>query len=186
LARLDPMPPQNPEQARWFAEEVQPHEPALRSYLRARFPSLTEIDDLVQETYARLVQARSAGRVAVARPYLFATARNAALDLFRRNRVLSFERIDNISPSFVVESSPDAAEIASHAQEIEMVTDAINALPARCREVVRLRKFDGLSHREIAAKLGISLHTVNAQVALGMLRCRDYLKARGLAEDRSS
>jgi RNA polymerase sigma-70 factor (ECF subfamily) len=178
------MPPRDSETARWFAQEVHPHEGALRSYLRTRFPALTDVDDLVQETYCRLVQAHNAGRIDEARPYLFATARNLALDLFRRSRVLSLERIDDLAPSSVVEGRPDAAEAASHAQELEIVTDAINALPGRCREVVRLRKFDGLSHREIADRLGISLRTVNAQIAVGMLRCRDYLKARGLKENQ--
>ena len=34
--------------ARWFAEEVQPHEPALRAYLRGSFPKIDDVDDLVQ------------------------------------------------------------------------------------------------------------------------------------------
>ena len=42
----------------WFAEEVQPHESSLRSYLRSVFPSLPDIDDLVQESYARLLRAK--------------------------------------------------------------------------------------------------------------------------------
>lgn len=47
------------EQARWFSEHVQPHEPALRAYLSKRFPSLPDHDDLVQETYARLLRVGS-------------------------------------------------------------------------------------------------------------------------------
>ena len=52
------MPPTDPETARWFSEEVQPHESELRAYLRANFSTYLDIDDLVQETYARLLQAR--------------------------------------------------------------------------------------------------------------------------------
>jgi RNA polymerase sigma-70 factor (ECF subfamily) len=40
------MPSENPELARWFAEEIQPHESALRGFLHARFPTLVDIDDL--------------------------------------------------------------------------------------------------------------------------------------------
>ena len=59
-------PPPNPhapavEDARWFAEEVQPYEAALRAYLHGRFPSLPDQDDIVQDTYARLLRARAAG-----------------------------------------------------------------------------------------------------------------------------
>ena len=39
------MPPN--EQARWFAEEVQPHEPALRACIRTYFPSLLKFDDIM-------------------------------------------------------------------------------------------------------------------------------------------
>ena len=49
----------SPEQARWFAEQVKPHEPLLRGYLQKRFPSLPDHDDVVQEAYARLLRADS-------------------------------------------------------------------------------------------------------------------------------
>ena len=45
--------------ARWFSENVQPHDAALRAWLRARFPALGDSDDLVQETYARVLQLRA-------------------------------------------------------------------------------------------------------------------------------
>ncbi|MBI2497428.1 MAG: RNA polymerase subunit sigma-24, partial [Opitutae bacterium] len=50
------MPTPDADFARWFAEEVQPHEPALRAWLRNRFPTLVDPDDLVQESYARLLR----------------------------------------------------------------------------------------------------------------------------------
>ena len=51
------------EQARWFSERVHPHEPALRAYLSRRFPSLPDHDDLVQETYARLMRIEDPGQL---------------------------------------------------------------------------------------------------------------------------
>lgn len=174
------MPPQNTEQATWFASEVQPHETALRAYLRERFPSLLDIDDLVQDSYARVMRAWALGKVTQPKAYLFATARNLALDLFRRRQVVTFEATD-LARLPVVEDRPDAAEAASQAQELELLAEAIEALPERCREIFTLRRLHGWSHREIAAKFGISEHTVNAQLATGVLRCRAYLRARGVA-----
>ena len=43
-----------------------------------------------------------------------------------------------------------------------------------------LRKIYGLSHRDIAQQLEISEHTVNAQLAIGVLRLRTYLRAHGV------
>lgn len=45
------------DQVRWFAEEVLPHEAALRAWLVARFGPDCEVDDLVQETFARRLEA---------------------------------------------------------------------------------------------------------------------------------
>jgi RNA polymerase sigma-70 factor (ECF subfamily) len=171
--------------SQWFVEEVQPHEPELRAYLRKSFPSLADIDDLVQETYARLVRARNAGGVSEARPYLFATARNTACDLFRRSRIVSITAIADIEGLSVVEDRPATGEALDRAKEIEILRQAIAALPPRCREVLTLCKLYGLSHREVAKQLGISEHTVHAQVALGVLRCRDFLRASGLLTERA-
>ena len=178
------MPPQDLEIARWFAEEVCPHEPALRTYLRGRFPTLTDIDDLVQETYARLIHVRSSGRVTEVRPYLFSVARNAAIDLCRRNRIVAIDQIAEMDRLSVVEDRPDTAETLNQDQELVLLTDAIRALPDRCRQVLTLRKLHGLSHRAIAEKLGISENTVSAQVTLGVFRVRCYLGARGVSRAR--
>jgi RNA polymerase sigma factor (sigma-70 family) len=172
--------PKNSEHSRWFAEEVQPHEPALRAYLHGRFPNLQDIDDVLQDVYVRLIQARYAGKIRQPKAYLFTMARNAALDLFRRKQIISIENVAEMDRLSVVEDRPDAAETASHDQEMEILTQAIKALPERCREVLTLRRVHGLSYRDIASKLGISENTVNAQLAIGLLRCREYLCSRGV------
>ncbi|MGH7960177.1 MAG: RNA polymerase sigma factor [Opitutaceae bacterium] len=163
---------------------MQPHESKLRGWLRARFPSLTDVDDLVQEAYARLVRARATGRVANPKSYLFAIARNAALDRFRHDHVISFERVEEIDRRSVLEETPNATEARNHTQDLELLAAAIQALPQRCRHVLVLQKIHGLSYQEIATRLGISERTVNAQIAKGVLRCRDYVRARQAEENQ--
>jgi len=180
------VPPIDSEQSRWFAEEVQPHEAALRAYLQGRFPTLRDIDDLVQDTYMRLIRAHAGGQVGHAKSYLFATARNAAVDFFRREKIVAIEGLAEIGRLPVLDEGPDAAEQASHEQELQILTEAVDALPARCRQIIIMRKLQGLSHRDIAQALGISEHTVNAQLAIGVLRCRRHLRARGVLKGASS
>lgn len=168
------------ETARWFSEEVQPHESSLRSYLRRVFPSLPDVDDLVQESYARLIRAREAGRVSYAKAFLFTTARNAALDLFRRRRVVAIEGRADLEALPVVEDRPGTPDAVGRQQELALLAAAVQTLPARCRQVMTLRLMYGMPHKEIAAELGISDQTVKAQLAKGMRRCAEYLAARGL------
>ena len=141
----------------------------------------SDLDDLVQETYARLLRAWRAGNLAEVRPYLFATARNTAVDLCRHNHVVTNCRLEEFERLPVVEDGPNAAEAASHNQELELLRAAIKALPDRCREVITLRRLEGLSVHEIAQRLEISENTVDAQLCIGIFRLREYLKARGVS-----
>lgn len=166
--------------ARWFTEEVQPHESSLRAYLRGMFPTLPDVDDLVQESYARLIRAREAGRISYVKAFLFTTARNAALDIFRRNKVVTMEPVADMASLSVIEDAPNAAENTTKQEELEMLATAVRGLPDRCRRVLTLRLLYGLSHKEIAADLGISEHTVKAQLAKGMRRCSEYFESRGI------
>jgi RNA polymerase sigma factor (sigma-70 family) len=170
--------------ARWFTDEVLPHEAALRAFLRAKFPALIDVDDLIQESYARLWRAKQSGEVRNPKAFLFTTARNAAVDHFRRSQVVVMEPLVSSGASDVLEDGPSAAEVVSRAQEIEILRHAIDALPERCREIMTLQKIQGLPNAEIAIRLGISIHTVNAQMVTGLMRCRTYLKARGVLRGR--
>jgi RNA polymerase sigma factor (sigma-70 family) len=172
------------EEARWFADEVQPHESALRRWLHNLFPSLPDVDDIVQESYVRMLRAKQEGKVSYAKAYLFTTARNFALDLFRRNKIVTIETVADLSELSVSEEGQGVSESVARQQELDLLADAVRSLPARCRQVLTLRLLYGLSHKEIAARLGISSHTVKAQLAKGMRRCTEYFEQQGdLPED---
>jgi RNA polymerase sigma factor (sigma-70 family) len=166
----------------WFSEVVRPHEPALRAYLRGRFSCLTDIDDILQDTYTRLLRTHESGKANLTRGYLFVTARNIALDIIRHRQIISIEALADIEQLSVVDEGPGVSETVSHEQELELLADAIRALPPRCRQIVTLRRIEGLSYREVAEKLGVTKSTVNAQLAIGLLRCREYLCAHGVTK----
>lgn len=172
------MPPQDPETASWFSSQVQPHEPALRAYLH-NFAQLADVDDLVQETYVRLLKARDRGPIGSPRGLLFATARSAARDFFRRRAVRATPSVTEVDCSRVYDEAPDVAETVSRQQETDLLQQAIAALPVRCREILVLRKFHHLSHREIAQRLGIAEHTVEAQLTKALHRCETFFLRHG-------
>jgi len=168
-----------PEQDRWFRAEVQVHGAMLRSWLRGRFPALRDVDDVVQEAMSRVWQAHQAGSVDAVKAFLFTTAHHLAVDEMRRRQIVTVEYLAEITELSVYDDRPTAADAAARAQELELLTQAIQQLPDRCRQVLTLRKIYGLSQREIAAQLGITEHTVEAQIGNGMRRCADFLARHG-------
>jgi RNA polymerase sigma factor (sigma-70 family) len=172
--------PNPPDLDLWYREHVLVHERALRAYLRRAFPIVTDRDNVVQETFVRVLQARRTGAVENVRGYVFTTARHLALGLMRRREIISIESIAEIEALDISTDEPGVPEKVGLKLELELLTQAIQSLPERCREVLTLRKIEGLSQRDIAARLGISEHTVEAQVANGMRKCAQFLRDRGV------
>lgn len=166
----------------WFAAAVQPHDSALRAWLRAKFPALADVDDVVQETYTRVLQlrARDPLRQHAVKPLLFTMARNLALDELRRRHIVPMETLGGDDGAAFADGALGIADAVSRRQELALLNEAIQSLPERCRQVLTLRKIYGLSQREIARQMGISEHTVEAQVGIGVRRCADYLARFGL------
>jgi RNA polymerase sigma factor (sigma-70 family) len=169
------VPPQDPETARWFAEHLQVHEAMLRAWLHSRFPQLGDIDDIIQEAYARVLAARSQRPLHAPKAFFFATARNLAYDHFRKFPVLPSNGLREFNELSVLDETVDIPETIARNQEIELMTQAIQSLPDRCRQVLTLRNVYGLAHREIADQLGISIRTVETQVAVGIRRCTEFM-----------
>ena len=168
----------NLEDARWFSEQVQPHEGSLRNFLRQSLPSSHDVDDVVQTSYLKLWRSRSGAAIRSPKSLLFAIARNVALDLRRRRRVCVAECITENASLPVLEDSPGVVDLVSRQQELALLDEAVRALPERCQLVFLLRKIQGLSQREIATRLGISENTVETLVGKGARRCADYVRER--------
>lgn len=168
----------DPDSSRWFETEVQPHRTSLRAWLLARFPTLPDVDDLVQESLARVLKARETLTIRSPRALLFATARNLACDAVRRQRVVAFEPITEELDPVVFADNTDIVATVSKQQELELLTEAIQALPDRCRRIFTLRVAYGLNHRQIAEMLKVSLSTVEKQTALGIQLCATFFSER--------
>ena len=161
---------------------MQPHDAALRAWLRGRFRALGDTDDVVQETYARVLQlrARDPLREHAVKPLLFTTARHLALDQLRRRQIVPMEALIDCEGDSLAGDEPGIAETVSRRQELALLAEAIQTLPDRCRQILTLRKIYGLPQKEIARQLGIAEHTVEAQVGVGVRRCAEYLARFGL------
>ncbi len=165
----------------WFAQHILVHEAQLRRYLRRFLKGRSDIADGIQETYARLLGLSDGALVGIRQPhaFLFAAARNVALEWMRRERMIFDDLMAETGAARVLDDGPSAYEQLSAGQELSLLARAIASLPERCRQVLTLRKLYGLSQKEIASRLGISENTVEKHVANGVRLCADYLYARG-------
>lgn len=170
------MPPKESEQFRWFVDNVQPHEAMLRAWLRERFSSERDIDDLVQEAFIRVLRAHEAGTIESPKAFLFVTAKNLALARVRHRRVAENFVLTEGQSSSVIDESADVPAAAARAQELELLTQAIQSLPHRCRQIVTLRRLYGLAQKDVAGQLGISEHTVEVQSAIGLRKLGEFFE----------
>lgn len=169
----EPVPSTDPKLTHWFAQQVQPHEPILRAWLLQRYGSRLDIDDVVQESFVRVLRAGATAELRSPKAFLFATARNLALDQMRRHEFSRTEPLAEDDALHVLDEQDVPEEVARH-QELSHLTEAIQSLPDRCRQIFTLRKIYGLSQAEIAAQLDISEHTVSVQLTRGLHKCTAY------------
>lgn len=165
--------------ARWFADEVQVHAAALRAWLRSRYPLVADPDNLVQESLMRVWRVGQSGTVRTPKALLFTTASHLALDELRRRKVVPFESFGDIDGESVIEEGVPAPESVAHREELELLTQAIQSLPPRCRQALTLRKL-GYAYKQIAAELGISERAVEAHLTKGLRACAKFLAGHGL------
>lgn len=166
--------------ARWFAEEVHAHDSQLKAYLRSSFPAVKDVDDVVQESYLRMWNARLARPILSAKAFLFQVARHLAIDEVRDSKTTPIDRWRDWSTLTVIDDGPDAAAALSFQEKVSLVAAALTQLPTRCREIFILRKFKHVPQRTIAVELGISERTVESQVTRGMKLMEIYLRRQGV------
>jgi len=163
----------------WFVREVLPHEAALLRYLARAWPNRADIQDIRHDAYVRILEAAHRLRPTAPKSLLFTTARNLMIDRARRNRIVPIDLREELDSLNVLIDEVTPERRTSIRQQLIRVTEAINRLPERCREVLWLRRVEERSQKEIAAKLGITEGTVEKHLARATQLLADYLSASG-------
>ncbi len=169
---------------RWYREQLAPHEPLIRNWIRSRYPDALDLDDLIQDALLRVIKARKKSEMKSPKAFFFATARNLAIDTLRKKKVLFTTAAVDIHELELMDDAEPVEETVARNHELEVLTRAIQTLPKRCRRVFTLSKVYGMSYQEISEEMGISFHTVSSQIAIGLKKCMDYMQKHGMESER--
>lgn len=160
-----------------LAQAVAGHYRELHNFARARTGDTTIAEDLVQEACLRATHADS-GELHNIRAYLFRILTNLVTDHFRKLR-RTRERFTEREAPDVAEDKHGAEEHLIAKQRLQILQEAIDELPPRCRECFILRRFENLPHADIAARMNITKSAVEKHLAAATVHCTKRLRERG-------
>ncbi|MDP3069063.1 MAG: sigma-70 family RNA polymerase sigma factor [Opitutaceae bacterium] len=167
-----PPPPPRRDFASLYRETLAP----LRRYLARLLGNPTEAQDVAHDAYLRVYPTSHDARILQPEAVLYTTARHLAINRLKRRSISPITRSPAGSDSAPA-GTPDVAQQVMARQELRLLEAALAALPEGCRTVLLLRKVELLSHREIAARLGIAISTVEKQHARALRLLRAALPA---------
>ncbi|WP_431514003.1 RNA polymerase sigma factor [Variovorax sp. DAIF25] len=129
--------------------------------------------DALQDTWLRLRRLEDQAPILNPRAFLMRMAVNIAInDLRSQSRVVPRSEVDALLE--VPDAAPGPEQIAESRSEMEALQRIIARMPQRRRDVLLLVRWEGLPQKEVAQRLGISLHTVEHELK----RAQDFCAAQ--------
>ena len=139
-----------------------------------RLRNRQQAQDLAHDTFLRVLESRPE-TVEQPRDYLHQTARNIAVDGFRREELRDAKEQAAVPPSSSETGDP---EQYMHAIQLaESVERALQELPLNCRKVFVWQKIEGLTQAEIAERLGLSRNMVEKYMIRTLRHLRERVEA---------
>jgi len=141
----------------------------LHHFIRKRVSDPRDADDILQDVFVklhtRIETLRDEDRLAA---WVYQIARNALIDYYRRN-----DRNVDLTDTLPVEDEPEQNDAETYIARY--LADLIDELPEKYREAVRLSEIQGLTQKETAEQLGLSLSGAKSRVQRGREMLRQML-----------
>ena len=143
----------------------------LVSFLSARLGNRQAAEDVAHDAYLRVLERTDAQRIEHPRAFLYRTALNLVVDRHRRHQVRQAEPLD-VLDNDERWHGPALSQSMQMDQRLTLMQRALDELSQPCRDSFLLRKLEGLSHQQIAERLGISRSLVEKHIVNAMKHCR--------------
>ena len=148
-----------------FEAVMLPHMDAAHNLARWLLRNEQDAQDVVQEAYLRAFKSFDGFHGSNGRAWLLAIVRNTSYTLLKKNRAADLTTTFNEDIHASGRESVSPAAILEHAEEAELIKNAMNDLPAEFREILTLRHQEELSYQEIGEILKIPTGTVMSRLA---------------------
>ncbi len=161
-----------------FEDVMLPHLDAAHNLARWLLRNEEDAKDVVQEAYLRAFKSFGGFHGSNGRAWLLTIVRNTSYTLLKKNRAVDLTTTFDEEIHASGDESASPAIIVEHAEDAELVTKAMDELPAEFREILVLRHQEGLSYKEIADIAQIPPGTVMSRLARARAKLREYLAAQ--------
>lgn len=149
---------------------------SLRKMISRYLSRKSDVEDVLQETFARTYAADKKKSVQFPKLYLFKTAKHL---VFNENTKVTNMLTEYLEDTAQIEhpgSTISPLDSLSHAEEKALLQRAIENLPTQCKRVTALRLNNDFAVKDIADELNLSLSTVEKHLAKGIERCDSYMR----------
>lgn len=138
--------------------------------------SPNDIEDVVQEAFVRVVNAKQKTEIKHVKSYIYQTVKNLSLKKLDKSEFKLSDSIGDFAEEGIYIDTQTLEEQFESSQRFELFCKAIRVLPVKCQQVYILRKVYGYSQKEIAQRMNISIKTVESHLTKAIVRCTDYME----------
>jgi RNA polymerase sigma factor (sigma-70 family) len=136
-----------------------------------------DVDDILQETFIRVLDSDAKNQIKSPKGYLFVVSRNLVLKkLMQQSKEIHTE----LDEALLEDDVDNSVEKELYQKlKFERFSKVLSSLPEKNRRAILLRKLYCLSHKEIAKKMDVSVSSVEKYIATGLKQCKQSLYAQG-------
>lgn len=172
--------------AQWMERHLLPVEPRIRAWLNRKRVTGVDADDIIQEMYARVGSVDNVDEIRDPVLYAIKVAQSILLNRIRRSHIVSIASVGDLDDFDIPSPERSPEDEVAFRDEVYLVIRALRELPERTREVLLLRRVEGLSQRETAGRLKIAEKTVEKHMAQASLYLSAHFGRGGKVKPKAS